>query len=72
MLGLDHIKYRPNGKGRTYWRCRCDCGNETIVRKDQFIYPYSHIKSCGCWHREESSKRPRNKKNGRYISMKGE
>lgn len=66
VLGLDHI-VKKNGKTRTYWRCRCDCGNETVIRKDGFIYPYSNIKSCGCWHIEESSKRPKDKKTGKFI-----
>ena len=58
VLGFDHIGNRR----RSYWKCRCDCGNEVILRKDAFYYPYSHIKSCGCWHREESSNRPHDKK----------
>lgn len=36
-----------------YWRCRCDCGNETIV-----ITKYlksGKIKSCGCYKRENTS-----------------
>lgn len=32
------------------WRCRCDCGNETIVRNENI--GRSTI-SCGCAHREE-------------------
>ena len=67
VLGFDHIGYRKNGKSRSYWKCQCDCGNIVILRKDEFIYPYSHTKSCGCWHIEESSKRLKDKKTGRYI-----
>lgn len=67
VLGFDHIGYRKDGKSRSYWKCRCDCGNIVVLRKDGFIYPYSKIKSCGCWHREESSKRPRDKETGKYI-----
>ena len=66
VLCLDHIENKKN-KSRTYWRCRCDCGNEVILRKDSFIYPYSKVKSCGCWHIEESSKRPKDKKTGKFI-----
>lgn len=54
-------------KVRTYWKCRCDCGNIVTLRKDSFIYPYSKVKSCGCWHREESKHRPRDKETGKYI-----
>lgn len=28
------------------WRCKCDCGNETIVRGDKL--KSGHTKSCGC------------------------
>ena len=70
VLGFDHIWYRKNGKSRSYWKCRCDCGNIVVLRKDGFIYPYSKTKSCGCWHIEESSKRPKDKKNGKFIEIK--
>ena len=64
VLCFDHIGSRR----RSYWKCQCDCGNIVVLRKDDFIYPYSHTKSCGCWHREESSKRPKNNK-GRYAKI---
>ena len=65
VIGFSHTK-RIGSKIRSYWLCRCDCGNEKVLRKDTFYYPYSKVKSCGCWHREESSMRP-NDKNGKYI-----
>ena len=43
VLGFDHIGYIPNGKTRSYWKCKCDCGNIIVLRKDEFIYPYIHI-----------------------------
>lgn len=67
VLGFDHTFIRPNGKTRSYWKCQCDCGNIIVLRKDEFIYPYSKIKSCGCWHREESSMRKKDKITGKYI-----
>ena len=30
----------------SYWRCKCECGNETIVEHDNLIS--GHTKSCGC------------------------
>ena len=66
VLGFDHI----GNKRRSYWKCQCDCGKIVVLRKDEFIYPYSTTKSCGCWHKEESSKRPRNTKDGKYIKMR--
>ena len=69
VLGFDHMSYRKDGKSRSYWKCKCDCGNIVVLRKDGFIYPYSKIKSCGCWHKEESSLRPKDNY-GRYIKLK--
>lgn len=50
VIGFDHIGARR----RSYWKCRCECGKEIVLRKDSFAYKYSRQKSCGCWHREES------------------
>ena len=47
-LTVLELAYPSSDKKRTYWKCRCDCGTEVILRKDTFIYPYSTIKSCGC------------------------
>lgn len=39
----------PNYKnGRTYCRCDCDCGNETIVCTSNLRENGSHTTSCGC------------------------
>ena len=39
----------PNykGKHRTYYKCICDCGNETIVLGSNLV-SNSHTTSCGC------------------------
>lgn len=66
VLGLDHIS-NTTKKSRSYWKCKCDCGNIVVLRKDSFIYPYSKVKSCGCWHKEVSSKRKKDEKTGKYI-----
>lgn len=71
VLGFDHMEYRKDGKSRSCWKCRCDCGNIIVIRKDQFIYPYSNYRSCGCWHRIESSKRPKDKY-GKFKKLGGE
>ena len=39
-----------NARGRVLWRCRCECGNEVIVRGDDLRSEYTT--SCGCYHRE--------------------
>ena len=66
VLSFDHI----GGRRRSYWKCQCDCGNIVVLRKDEFIYPYSHTKSCGCWHIEESRGRLKDKISGKYIKQK--
>ena len=37
---------QPGGQRKTMWRCRCDCGNETIVTAYDLFH--GHTKSCGC------------------------
>ena len=71
VLRYDHSEKIRN-KHRTFWKCQCDCGNIVILRKDEFIYPYSKTKSCGCWHRKESSQRPKDNKTGKFIKIKKE
>ena len=39
-----------NAHGKVLWRCRCECGNEVIVRGDDLRS--EHTTSCGCYHRE--------------------
>lgn len=42
-------KYRES-----YWRCRCDCGNEVVVRHTNL--KKGHTKSCGCLLFEEKER----------------
>ena len=39
--------------GKVLWRCRCECGNEVIVRGDNLRN--EHTTSCGCYNRERSA-----------------
>lgn len=68
VIGFSHIgKHR-----RSYWKCKCTrCGKEVILRKDSFAYPYSQVKSCGCWHIEESKLRAKQTrgKNGKFQKL---
>lgn len=34
----------------TYWRCKCDCGGESMVRTHDLVH--AKIKSCGCYRNE--------------------
>ena len=58
---------------RSYWECEClRCGRHITIRKDSFAYPYSKVKSCGCWHIEESrmrARKNRNKTSGKFESF---
>lgn len=36
------------GKPRAWWRCKCDCGNETITSSD--MLKRGNTRSCGCLH----------------------
>ena len=44
---FSHIK-----NGRTYWLCKCDCGNEKAIRSDYLPM----IQSCGCVKKEQDKK----------------
>lgn len=54
------------------WLCRCDCGNETIVRGGGLRK--GSTRSCGCLRREEHSKRftkdETGKRYGRLVVIK--
>lgn len=52
---------RTSERRRQLWRCRCDCGNETIV--DASKLRSGHTKSCGCYAKERIGSL--NKKSGR-------
>lgn len=41
-------------KGVHYWKCKCDCGKETIV--SQTNLQNGHTKSCGCLQTESGIK----------------
>ncbi len=46
VLELDHIGKHHS----TWWRCICDCGNETIVYRGSLTS--GDTISCGCYHSE--------------------
>lgn len=49
LLVLD-FGHQKQGKGR-FWRCRCDCGSETLTRSGDLRR--GDTRSCGCIHREQ-------------------
>ena len=44
-IHIDHIRREKYGS-RTFWKCRCDCGNQKVVRQDHLIS--GATTSCGC------------------------
>ena len=54
MLGkqfgdLTVTAYDGNRDGSNYWRCKCKCGGETVVRQNNLLL--GHTQSCGCRQR---------------------
>lgn len=48
LTALEEVE-RKNGA--SYWRCRCSCGNETVVRYTYLIS--GHTRSCGCLQKKQ-------------------
>ena len=46
--------YGVNKKNNSLWKCKCDCGNESIVFG--LSLKSGHTRSCGCLRREKASK----------------
>jgi hypothetical protein len=68
MLTVLEIAERPKGKN-VIWRCRCECGNETLANSGKLTRPY--LISCGCFqkvarisHGETRGRKP----TGAYVS----
>jgi hypothetical protein len=61
---LTVIKFSHIRNHKTYWKCKCDCGNITTVTADKLKGGYT--KSCGCSHRSEL----KNQRFGRLTAIK--
>lgn len=47
LTAIERIqRRRPNGRAVVYWRCECDCGNETVVSASELRE--DRTQSCGC------------------------
>lgn len=57
VLERSEAPERVKDKHQTYWKCKCQCGNTTIVRRSSLVNGYTQ--SCGCIHDEKSSERMR-------------
>jgi hypothetical protein len=66
-------------RGRTVWLCRCDCGEQVEVVRNQLVGGIS--KSCGCLRRETARRQGQRKKprgaasphwkGGRHVNQRG-
>ena len=58
------LEFVRKDKNSNWWRVRCDCGKEKVLRKCDFVY--GATKSCGCLRAEE---RARGVRWGRVIPV---
>lgn len=52
---IEYYGVRPGRPAAHYWRCRCSCGGETVVRTCNLTN--KTVRSCGCLAAEETRKR---------------
>ena len=54
------VERAPNYRGRTAWKCDCDCGGKTVVSSNQLHS--GNTQSCGClleeWRRQDKYNYP--------------
>ena len=69
---LSVIEEMPREKGDQVirWRCRCDCGRETVVCGTSLRS--GNTKSCGCLHRETIYKNEAGKRYGKWLVLEEE
>ena len=66
LIAIKRLDKKSNGYN---WLCKCDCGNECVVRIGQLTT--GKTKSCGCLNRELSSKRMKGENHPMY-GIRGE
>lgn len=65
---LKVIAREPNDKdGRAVWKCKCECGNETIVTGKRLLN--SSTKSCGCLKHLQKHTDLTNKRFGNLVAI---
>lgn len=50
LTAISYSKKHNGKRWRTYWNCKCDCGNDSIVMTQQLTS--GQTKSCGCYNRD--------------------
>lgn len=53
VTSKDRVDTRPNGHRVTFWKCKCDCGNELAVCTGSLRS--GNTQSCGCLQKERAS-----------------
>ena len=53
VLSYENSKKSKGGHAARHWRCKCDCGQEIVLRYD--ILKYRPNRSCGCNSRKSDS-----------------
>jgi hypothetical protein len=56
VIKFDHKEGKGSGVIRYFWKCKCDCGNETIVRRGHL--KDGKIRSCGCLSNRQGKDSP--------------
>lgn len=51
---LTVLEFAFNKSRRSYWKCKCECGNHKII--EGYKLKTGHTKSCGCLSRENFEK----------------
>lgn len=44
LVAIEHLRRKPSPA--VFWKCRCDCGTETVARSQDLRD--GHTRSCGC------------------------
>lgn len=45
---LTALEFSHRGGKRSYWKFRCECGNEKVIAVDNVVRAKAPTKSCGC------------------------
>lgn len=55
VLEEEKIEGKHNSPKNVHWKCKCDCGNTVVVAGQSLTRGLT--KSCGCFHKEQTSKK---------------
>lgn len=65
-IGMFTLLEKKRENNRTYYFCKCECGNEKWIRSDCI----GSTISCGCYNKIKDRKDITNKKYGRLVAIK--